>query len=55
MNTTTNAACFAYNLRTRTESLKPCIQLFVPIKKGIFGAYSFSEQVAAKGNFIEAT
>ena len=36
MNTTTNTACFAYNLRTRTGSLKPCIQLFVPIKRKFF-------------------
>ena len=31
------------------------VQLFAPIKRAIFRVYSFSEQVAAKGNSLETT
>ena len=31
----------AYNLPTETESLKPCIQLFLPIKMTFFGLFFF--------------
>ena len=40
---------------TGTESLKPCIQLFAPIKKKFFGSNLFQKKVAAEGNSLEAT
>ena len=47
----------AYNLRTTTESLKPCVfsYLFCIIYSEIFRVYSFSEQAAAKESSLEAT
>ena len=49
MNATTNTACFAYNLRTRTESLKPCIQLFVHIKRKFFEPILFQNKSQQRG------
>ena len=34
----------AYNLPTETESLKPCIQLFLPIKMKFFGSILFQNK-----------
>ena len=39
----------AYNLRTRTESLKPCIQLFVPIKREFFEPILFQNKSQQRG------
>ena len=39
----------AYNVRTTTESLNPCIQLFIPIKRIFFGSILFQKKSQRRG------